>query len=290
MYVMLQLPKPYDRFIVYVSYYDFYTEKERKLFEEHYRKTRNSYPEKGSQAEIKYQSLILDRQVGFQFEITLTKTIKNSKTIFGSRVEALKRRFNQYFNSGVLIDGKVQKPKKGSIIRGCPVTRISRTSVGVDLCGVPTTIYAREVSYCFNSSPLEILKPSDVVDVLICKIKKKGAGNKPEDVVITASIKKAAPDPTIPALKKEMKKNIVQSKVLGKIVYINQDRNHYCYHIFTDKGYNCIALSSKSSKLKETYGKLSSYVKEPKVGMKAIVKPMRIINNVMIGVICNCWW
>lgn len=288
MYALFRLPAPYDSFTIYVNFYDFFTEKERADFRAAHLSTGRPYPERGTREEAILQERILNRHTGYTFEITLEKTSKETNLITGSRVDALRRRFKQYFNRGIVVNGKLQKPQAGSIVKGCPITRITRKSVRVDICGIPTSIPLKEISYRFISSPYDIFKPGDIADVYICNIKKKNSGSKPDDVTIAASIKLAAPDPTIEALNKELSEDKILSNVLGKIVFVNPNR--HCYHVYTEKGYNCIALSSKASSLKDTFGQSTSYVQEPKAGMKAIIKPYRIIGNVMIGVIVNCWW
>lgn len=283
LYAVFQLPKPFDTYPVYISYNDFYTGNERNRF------ANKANIKRGTLEKVNFQKNCLNRHIGFTCEIIITHNDKDTRLIYGSRTEALKRRFHQYFVKGVrMSNGETKKISEGAIVKGCPITWIAQKLIGVDVCGIPTTIGLNEISHEYITSPSEIYSPGDIVDVLILNIKRDGESNEANNTQIIASIKQTKENTTLKALREESKNNTFNTNVLGTIKYYNEKKG--CYHILTDKGYNCIAFFSKDRPLNDNFGKATTSAITPKVGMKVIVRPSKYLEQVMLGTIVRCWW
>lgn len=269
-----KMPEPYDIFPLYVSFFDLFTMREKQLFSK----------KRISDDTAKDEIAIINQFIGGIVEIRLTEVSSSTRVCFGSRSLALAKRERQFFNEGIMINGKKEIARKGSIIRGCKINRVTRKFIGVDICGVPTVIPIVDLSWQYIQSAKDKFKPGGTVDVKIMKITQH---SKPDYKTIRASVKECAPNPTLPALENAAKNLGFEGEVLGKVMWENPDPSKFCYHIYTAKGYNALALSQKNTNLDDSYGKLSSPQKRATIGSDVRFHPTKRLGDRIIGYIVD---
>ncbi len=275
---IFKLEKPFDKFQVRVPFNELFTPQELLFL-----KTKLSHLNQKGLKWKEYASIELFK--GGRADILLTKISKKNFMCQGSRTMALARKERIYFDRGVLTENGSRKfPKEGSLIRGCNIFYTDNRYIRVDVCGIPTRIDMPDLSYIPLNSAKEKFKKGDKVDVVIKNIQNKRNIRK-----IKASVKECFPDPTKKAFDEAKKYLGVAGRVTGSIVRLDRDPNKCRYFIYTDLGYNALALSHKIRLTTE-----STYMKDInperlKVGTEVVFEPYKPMKNanVMLGKIVD---
>lgn len=273
-----QMEKPFERFKVYVPYNYMFTLEEKAYLKEATR------PASGQSTEDQ-QAFALRFVLGGRTEVMLEKISENETGIIvtGNRSKALAKRQWQYFERGRLnATGKRCTAQKGSRVRNCNVFIVTDNSAFVDICGVSTEIPIRHLTYYNTPSIYDVVKPGNTVNVLISDVYR----DERNRLRLEASVKLYnKEDPTLPALERAAKRLDPKGRTnyractTAVVCYVNREKHRF--HIYTDMGYNAIALHHN------IYGKHGTLNAPPHKGSRVIFQPIARPKNAnfMIGYI-----
>lgn len=170
---------------------------------------------------------ILSWMMGAEIEFTVSGMDKRAGSVVASRCDAMQRKQKHFF----LTPGRNGQPLvQEGITAEARVVAVSERVVRVEVFGVETPIFAREVAWEWVDDCNDYFGIGDRVLVKILSIDRD-----PHNIHLRASIRETAPNPA----RENIKKCVVQGKYVGKVTDV--DRN--AIYVRLNVGVNAIALA-----------------------------------------------
>lgn len=161
-------------------------------------------------SEIMRQGQIINTMIGAEIEFVLKGLDKKSKTVVGSRREAMIKKRTAFYVSKGSVPAKIIEDR----IVEARVISVATKSIRVDVFGVECNIPAKELSWEWIGDVSELYSVGDVVLVRVSEIKNV---EEIENLKITADVKTT----TLNTVAEKLKSCKVQGKYAGTVTDIH---------------------------------------------------------------------